>query len=77
MPQKPAGRPERGRRRGSATVEQEIDDHSWAGVKAGRRDGMRPAGYVASCPYVPSGLLRGIGSRRRVSGSCGTAAPGS
>jgi len=39
------------------------------GVNAGQSDEERPAGYVVSRPYAPSGFLGGILSRRRMSGS--------
>jgi hypothetical protein len=43
-------------------------ENAWPGVKAGRCDESALQVLAAFRPYAPSGLLRRIGSRRRVLG---------
>ena len=56
--------------------ETEIDDRAWPGVKAGRCDESALRDLAASWPAPPQDYCAASISRRRVSGSCGTTAPG-
>ena len=59
MTRRPAGRSGRGRRRRWATVRQEIDDHAWPGVKAGRRDASDLRDLAASRACAPLRITGG------------------